>query len=614
MLRFEPIALAPMKDWHARFRVPIVGFPKWSAAAPERLVFLSTEGGSGQAWTASPDGSGRRPLTDVVAGVEHIHAAPDGSGLIWWEDPSGDETGRWMLTRFETDGSGEPAPAPEPLLPDAPLAWAEGIGLAPGVVAAGFSDDAGYRILISRNGEPLRTLKIDTDEPIGIGREWENEWNGLSADGSLLCIRVATDGNIQRCKLQVYDTSTGTLVAEQHDARLHLRLCAWSPVAGDQRLVMLHEKDDLARPAVWNLATGERTDLKLDVPGETEVWGWWPDGSALLVQHDHLGRSTLHQCDPVDGRLADISDPTGVITGGGVRPDGNIWLRAERPEAPPTTTDTSGARIIPSTTDEEPSLRGNAFTHIVTNAGDGQPVHSMLATPDGQGPFPTILMIHGGPEWAHGYHWLPDVQAFVDEGFAVVMPNYRGSTGSGLRWREGFFGDVGFAESRDILAVLDAVIGQGVTDPTRVVVEGWSWGGYLSLLLIGTNPDSFRGAIGGIPVADCVACHEDCSPIQQAYDVAIFGGEPDDLPDMYAERSPITYVNDVQEPVLIIAGEADTRCPIRQVRTYEAAMREAGKDIEVTTYATGHHAAAVDEHIAHQELEIAFAKRVTETS
>lgn len=505
-----------------------------------------------------------------------------------------------MLTSFDTEES-------EPLIPEAPHAWSEGIGLAPGVVAAAFSDDDGYRLVIQRRGQATHTLDLGS-EPVGIGREWENEWNGLSADGSLLCLREATDGNIQRCKLRVITTTSGGTLGEIADDESHLRLSAWSPIPGDQRIAVLHEKGDLARPAIWNLSSGMRTDLQLDLPGEAEVRGWWPDATALLLQHNHLGNSWLYRYEVDSGSLTSLPHGSGVITGAGVRPDGQVWLRIERPEFPPEIETMQGDVVLPRPMDAPRAATGRPFTHIETGAG-ADLIHTMLATPEGDGPFPTVLMIHGGPEWNYGYGWEPLVQAFVEQGCAVAMPNYRGSTGQGRRWREGFFGDVGFAESRDIIAALDDLIDRGITDGSRVVVEGWSWGGYLSLLLAGTRPDRFVGAIGGIPVADYVACHEDCSPVQQAYDFAVFGGGPDELPEMYAERSPITYVANIASPVLLIAGEADSRCPIRQVRAYVASLEALGKDVHLVTYGTGHHAAAVDEAIAHAEHELAFTSR-----
>ena len=91
-----------------------------------------------------------------------------------------------------------------------------------------------------------------------------------------------------------------------------------------------------------------------------------------------------------------------------------------------------------------------------------------------------------------------------------------------------------------------------------------------------------------MPVADYVAAYEDESPILQAMDRALFGGSPDDLPELYRERNPIEYAAAVRVPLLILAGENDTRCPIRQVWNYVDRLRTGGVEPEVYTYATGH--------------------------
>jgi dipeptidyl aminopeptidase/acylaminoacyl peptidase len=123
------------------------------------------------------------------------------------------------------------------------------------------------------------------------------------------------------------------------------------------------------------------------------------------------------------------------------------------------------------------------------------------------------------------------------------------------------------------------------------------------------HPDRFAAAIGGIPVADYIACHEDASPVQQAWDDAINGGSPEDKPEYYRERSPITYVDRIRAPILMIAGENDSRCPIRQVRTFAEAVRERGGVAETHVYATGHHASEAAELADFVAVELSFLHR-----
>jgi dipeptidyl aminopeptidase/acylaminoacyl peptidase len=236
----------------------------------------------------------------------------------------------------------------------------------------------------------------------------------------------------------------------------------------------------------------------------------------------------------------------------------------------------------------------------------GQRVDGFVATPGGEGPFPTVMSVHGGPEWEDADAFDARVQAFTDHGCAVGMVNYRGSTGQGADWREALRGDIGFPETEDVVVGLDALVDAGIADPERAFIEGASWGGYITLLAIGLHPERWRGAVASVPVGDLVACHEDCSPAQQAYDVAIMGGDPTDLPELYAERSPITYVGSVRCPVLVFAGEHDSACPIRQVRNYVRALEAHGGRVTLRTRSFGHHANTAGERIEEMRLALEF--------
>jgi dipeptidyl aminopeptidase/acylaminoacyl peptidase len=108
--------------------------------------------------------------------------------------------------------------------------------------------------------------------------------------------------------------------------------------------------------------------------------------------------------------------------------------------------------------------------------------------------------------------------------------------------------------------------------------------------------------------------HEDCSPPQRAYDLAIMGGSPAEHAARYAERSPITYVDQVRSPVLLIAGEHDSACPIRQVRHYADRLRGLGGDVQLHVYDAGHHANSTSEKLHHAELELEFLRRHLDTA
>jgi dipeptidyl aminopeptidase/acylaminoacyl peptidase len=219
------------------------------------------------------------------------------------------------------------------------------------------------------------------------------------------------------------------------------------------------------------------------------------------------------------------------------------------------------------------------------------------------------MLVHGGPTWVDMDRWAPDVQAYADAGFLVAMVNYRGSIGYGREWRDTLIGNIGFPEVEDVLAGHDDLVRRGLSDPARSVIAGWSWGGYITLLMHGTHPDRFVAGIAGVPVGDYAAGYEDMSPLLQAYDRALLGGAPADVPDLMRERSPIGYVDNVRAPLLVLAGNHDSRCPIRQVLIYTDRLKARGHPHEQYIYDTGHSSFDIAERIRQRGLVLDFLAR-----
>jgi dipeptidyl aminopeptidase/acylaminoacyl peptidase len=254
----------------------------------------------------------------------------------------------------------------------------------------------------------------------------------------------------------------------------------------------------------------------------------------------------------------------------------------------------------------ERAPRGRRYRSWTFTNPAGDTVHGFVVTPPGEGPFPTVMKVHGGPSWLYCDTWQPEVQMLVDHGVAVGMVNYRGSTGYGQRWRDHIIRNIGFPEVEDTLAGLDDLISRGIADPDRAIVAGWSWGGYVTLMSVGLNPERWRAAVAGVPVGDYMASYDGSAPSLQAYDRSLLGGVVHDIPEYVEKVSPISYVDRVKAPVLFLVGENDTRCTPDQAFRYIEALERNGGDSEIYTYATGHSSYVVDEEIRQYRAVLDF--------
>jgi dipeptidyl aminopeptidase/acylaminoacyl peptidase len=592
-----------MLDWEKRFRAPLSFLPEWSTHAPERAVYASNESGVWQVHTWDIGSGTRRQVTDNPVGVTDGTPTLDGEGILWFQDETGSEAGRWLVQPF---AGGET----RPFLDGVPHGWNEGLAQAPGVVAAVVSDADGFGVYVSLDGGPADEVYRATDS-VRIGSVDDAGFllGGLSVDGTLLCLEHAEHGDLIHPALRVLDSRARAVVGEQRDEDMWLHAACWSPVPGDQRLALVHEREGDARPAIWDLATGERRDLALDAEGAVFAFDWWPDASALLLLHRREGRDRLLRYDLSAGAAEVIFDQSGLVWKARVRPDGRVWLLHELGHRPRRVLDDTGAEVLRLEGGEAPAGRPYTSWHFPNP--HAQQVHGFYVAPaDSGGPFPVVMLVHGGPTWLDLDRWQPDVQALVDAGFVVGMVNYRGSIGYGREWRDVLIGDIGGPELEDVNAGLHDLVEQGIADPQRAVVAGYSWGGYVTLLELGKHADLWRCGIAGVPVGDYEAGYEDLSPLLQAYDRALLGGkEPKEVPELMRDRSPINFTDDVTAPVLFLIGENDSRCPLRQAMLYVEKLAARNHPHEVYVFPTGHGSFDVDERVRQMRTILEFVSR-----
>ncbi|WP_018352706.1 S9 family peptidase [Longispora albida] len=563
-----------MQDWTQRFRVPSFSFPQQARDLPHRAVYTSTVTGAIQVYAWDRLSGTHRQVTRHDQGTVLCAVSPDGAYVWWFSDPDGDERGVWLREPF---GGGAQERMSEP-------AWPAGLAIGRTLAVAGCSTGEGVTI---HAGQSI-VYSAKTDASVAA----------LSDDESLIAIEHSEYSDARRRAVRVLRPD-GSVAGELWDGPgLGLRVSGTGFEPGGHRLLLSHDRDGRPEPLIWDPLTGAETPVTLGLAGEVTA-KWYPDASALLVLHAYHARHELYRYDLGTSTLTRLDSPPGYVLGAAAQRDGGVELKWTSAEHAPTIRRLDGTVLLG--VEAPPSVP-------LEDAWVGD-VHALIARPAGEGPHPAVFYLHGGPDAQDVDMYSPMRAAFVDAGYCVIHVNYRGSHGYGLAWRDALVGNPGHPELEDTAAVYDWAVAQGIADPARCVIGGASWGGYLTLLGLGTQPERWAAGLALVPIGDTVALYEDEMEPVREYDRALFGGSPDEIPEVYARSSPMTYVDNVAAPVLITAGLNDPRCPIRNVENYVNRLAALGKPHEVYRFDAGHSSFVVAERIAQARLQLDFLAR-----
>jgi len=591
------------RRWRARFTAARMSRPRWARDAPQRCVYTSNASGTTEVYVWDRATDTHRRVTDRRSGTHAATLPPDGASVWWFADTDGDELGHWVAEPFAGRPDDE---APRPAVPDVEDGYPAGLEIGRSVVAVGTSTDDGTRIWVARDGGRAEVVYAHPEDA-HVG--------ALSEDETLLAIGHAEHGDSRHPAVRVVRLAadgTVTTVADKSDGPgKGLTALTFAPVAGDARLLLQHERRGREELLVWDVLADTETELAIDLPGEL-VADFYPDGDALLVAHVHAARTRLYRYDLSSGGLAELPAAPGSVGSAEVRPDGTVEYTSSSAAEPPAVRalhEDGTDRVL--LTPPGPPPPASVPVRDLWVDGPGGRVHALVARPaEAVGPLPAVFSLHGGPHAADEDRFSAMRAAWVDAGFAVVEVNYRGSAGYGSAWRDAIEGRPGLTELEDVAAVADHCVAAGLVDPDRCVAEGWSWGGYLALLAVGTLPERWSAALAGVPVADYLTAYADEMEQLRAFDRALFGGSPEEVPERYRAASPLTYVDRVRAPVLVLAGENDPRCPIKQVDNYLDALAARGDlHYEVSRFDAGHGSLVVEETLRHVATEIHFARR-----
>jgi dipeptidyl aminopeptidase/acylaminoacyl peptidase len=227
---------------------------------------------------------------------------------------------------------------------------------------------------------------------------------------------------------------------------------------------------------------------------------------------------------------------------------------------------------------------------VTWQAPDGLEIQGLLLQPKGEGPYPLVLNVHGGPVWLWRPTWLgrngAPLLMLLERGYAIFMPNPRGSSGRGADFARRVFGDIGGLETTDHLSGVDYLVAGGIADPKRLGVTGGSHGGFMTSWLI-SQDTRFSAAVSLAPITNWVSEHltSNIAP----FCAMSLGDTYSNPAGKYPQRSPVLHAHKVRTPTLNICGGRDRCTPPSEALQFHNALAENGIESVLVTYAEEGH-------------------------
>jgi dipeptidyl aminopeptidase/acylaminoacyl peptidase len=549
----------------------------WFRAGPAANVYAAPTDGS-----APPI-----QLTDTGENTYLFSWTPDSQSVLVAQDTGGDE--RYQLSRVDLADPRHMHPLTEP----APGYFLRGGELHPNgrwlVYGANYDFAAGTEI------EPTWIYRhdLESDERLALARPLKGAYirPQLSPLGThVLYPRADLNPAGHQIWLVDIDGANDHEILNYGD---QVKVYAsWFP--DGSRVLVLAERETHRRLGVWDLET-ESVRWLLDDPARNVEDAAVPYGSDRIVVYEvQQARTRCSLMDPetgeetwlpeMEGNLLPIA-PTGRGSWVGQtyssrQPSDLVRFPIDdpRPEAM-----SSVSRVWDRT-----RLRAEDLVQAEDyrwTSVDGMPIQGWLYRPPGT-PAGTIVYVHGGPTGHSEDAINAQIQLYAHSGLTVLDPNYRGSTGFGMAFREAIKIDGwGGLEQEDIRAGIQSLIDAGIAQPGKVGITGTSYGGYSSWCAITRYPVATLAAAAPVcGMTDLVVDYTSTRPDLRPYDEEMMGGSPDQVPGKYRERSPIHFVRNIRGRLLIVQGARDPNVTPENVRVVRQALDQAGVPYEVLTF------------------------------
>jgi dipeptidyl aminopeptidase/acylaminoacyl peptidase len=584
-----------------------VGNTAWSPDG-KSIVFVSNITGRNNLWVVPAEGGWPTQLTVSDQRQTHPAWSPDGKWIAYQSDYDGDE--QWDIF-FVSPKTGQVVNVTKTreVSEENPTWSPNGRYLA-------------YEVKPKDSPSPeidvfdtvLREVKHVTS---GTAADKLNSNPIWSKDGKFI-VYTQEEAKGTNSNIFVAEVATGksTLLTPHEGEKLYFA----NDLSPDGKTVLLTSNagNGVDNVGLLDVATKK---IKWLTEGEWEVQGGYfsPNGKSVTWRANVEGNTDLYIHDFVSGKTTKLALPKGLNSLGGAESafshDGSRLLYYHNGASAPNDVWVYHLASGKSTQVTHSLMAGVPASHFVEPflvhypSRDGKwTISAFVYVPRNMqrnGQNAAIVYIHGGPTSQSVNSFNRFIQHIVNQGYMVIAPSYRGSTGYGKDFQQANLFDMGGGDLQDVIAAADFVKATGYLDPKKVIAMGGSYGGYLTMMAVTKAPDVWAAGVPIVPFVNWFTEIANEDPVLQQSDRATMG-DPEKNPDLFRDRSPIFFVDQIKAPLLLLAGGHDPRCPKEETVQVVDAVKKHGGVAEYKIYENEGHG------FAKVENQIDAYKRVTD--
>ena len=576
-----------------------VGGTAWSPDG-NTIAFISNITGRNNLWLVPAEGGWPTQLTVSDQRQSHPTWSPDGKWIAYQSDYDGDEQWDIFLVSPKTGQVVNLTKTPQ-VAEENPTWSPDGRYLAYIVKP---KTSSVYEIDVFDT--LLRDVKhITTNTP-------PNKLNSnpiWSKDGKLIAF-TQEDAKGTDSDILVVDLKTGTSThVTPHDGE---KLYAANDFSADNKTLLItsNAANEYQNVALLDIST-KKIDWLTDQKWEIQGGNFSPDGKHVTFRANVDGHADLFLHNLATEKTTELPLKKGVNSFGGAESafshDGSKLLYYHNGASAPGDAWTYDIATGKSTQVTHSLMAGVPADHMVEPflvhypSRDGKWTISawVYVTRNMQrnGQNAAIVYIHGGPKSQSVDSFNRFIQHVVNQGYMVIAPNYRGSTGYGKAFEDANLFDMGGGDLQDVLAATDFLKQTGYPDPKKIIAMGGSYGGYMTMMAVTKAPDVWAAGVPIVPFVNWFTEIENEDPVLQQSDLATMG-DPKKNPEFFRDRSPFFFVDQIKAPLLLLAGGHDPRCPKEETIQVVDAIKKHGGVADYKIYENeGHGFARVENQI-----------------